>query len=333
MATVKTTTGEEVAKIAEEIYQKLKGKGGIKRVYCLACGGSKASCYLLENFLQTESKTIFAQSYSANEFVYDTPKGLDGQSVAFAMSMGGSTKETMDAARVAKEHGATVVTLSITPDAAIAKIGDHHVVYSDESTLGFEAINQALLLRFGFELLRLQEGYEFYDQAVDGYKKLPGLCERVVKLVAARAKRFGVEHKDEPVIYTMTSGPASYAAYMECICMFMEMEWVHSSSIHSGEFFHGPFEVTDQDTPFVMMLGDGPTRPLDERALKFLQRYGKKITVIDAKELGVNTMDGHVTGYYGAILIWIAALEYAKGLAEAKEHPLFMRRYMGKVEY
>lgn len=62
MATVKTTTGEEVAKIAEEIYQKLKGKGGIKRVYCLACGGSKASCYLLENFLQTESKTIFAQS-------------------------------------------------------------------------------------------------------------------------------------------------------------------------------------------------------------------------------------------------------------------------------
>ncbi len=27
----------------------------------------------------------------------------------------------------------------------------------------------------------------------------------------------------------------------------MEMQWLHSNAIHSGEFFHGPFEITDYD--------------------------------------------------------------------------------------
>ena len=51
-----------------------------------------------------------------------------------------------------------------------------------------------------------------------------------------------------------------------------EMQWIHSSAIHSGEYFHGPFEITDKDVPFIMMMSTGRTRALDQRALDFLQQ-------------------------------------------------------------
>ena len=70
------------------------------------------------------------------------------------------------------------------------------------------------------------------------------------------------------------------------ICIFMEMQWIHSGTIHTGEFFHGPFEVTDANTPFVIQVSEGSTRELDERCLKFLHTYAKRIEVLDAKELG-----------------------------------------------
>ena len=78
--------------------------------------------------------------------------------------------------------------------------------------------------------------------------------------VAQRALDFAEEYKNDSVIYTMGSGAGYGAAYMESICIFMEMQWIHSGTIHTGEFFHGPFEVTDANTPFVIQVSEGSTR-------------------------------------------------------------------------
>ena len=51
---------------------------------------------------------------------------------------------------------------------------------------------------------------------------------------------------------------ANYAtAYSYAICIFQEMQWIHSAGIHSDEYFHGPFEVTDIDAPFVILRRAG----------------------------------------------------------------------------
>jgi fructoselysine-6-P-deglycase FrlB-like protein len=75
------------------------------------------------------------------------------------------------------------------------------------------------------------------------------------------------------VLYTVGSGAAWGSAYMECICILMEMQWIHSNCIHSGEFFHGPLEIVDTETPFLLMMGDGSTRELDERVKTFLEKW------------------------------------------------------------
>ena len=62
------------------------------------------------------------------------------------------------------------------------------------------------------------------------------------------------------------------AVYIYSMCLMMEMQWLKSQAIHSGEYFHGPFEMTDFDTPFIIVKGVDDCRYLDERAEAFCRR-------------------------------------------------------------
>lgn len=90
-----------------------------------------------------------------------------------------------------------------------------------------------------------REGYANYDKFYEALGMISNIIRNARTHVAARAEAFAEEYQNDSVIYTMGSGAAYGAAYMESICIFMEMQWLDSSSIHTGEFFHGPFEVTD----------------------------------------------------------------------------------------
>ena len=183
------------------------------------------------------------------------------------------------------------------------------------------------------ETLQQTAGYENYDKFYEGLGMITGIIRNARKHVQARAEQFAETYKDDTVIYTMGSGAGYGAAYMESICIFMEMQWLDSSSIHTGEYFHGPFEITDANRPFMIQISEGSTRELDERALKFLHTYAKRIEVLDAKELGLSTIDASVVDYFNHSLFNNVYPIYNHELAEKKEHPLSTRRYMWKVEY
>ena len=142
-----------------------------------------------------------------------------------------------------------------------------------------------------------------------------------------------VMYKDEKLIYTMGSGSAHSVAYSFAICLLMEMQWINSSAIHSGEYFHGPFEITDRETPFIVFMSEGRTRPLDQRALDFLKQYAEKLMIVDVKELGINTIDDKVVEFFNPLLLVHAIRVFAQKLSEERKHPLTVRRYMWKLEY
>ena len=68
---------KSVKEIVSEIKGKLAAKGGLKHVYFVACGGSKAAIFPGLYLLQSEAKTFGATTYTSNEFVHATPKELD----------------------------------------------------------------------------------------------------------------------------------------------------------------------------------------------------------------------------------------------------------------
>ena len=235
MEDLKYTTLEEIRDIVGRLVEQQREKG-IKRVFCVACGGSLSCFYPMTYLLRSEAKTFTCESITANEFVHATPKGLGDDSVVFAMSLAGGTPETVEAARVAREAGAVVVTLTSKVDAPLVSYGNFHVLYRIETDNVIENVNQYVILALAFELLNQAEGTELYNDALDGFARIPGICQKALGQVRNRARVWGSKMKNAPVLYTMGSGPSSFVAYMQSICMFMEMEWVNSSSIHTGEY-------------------------------------------------------------------------------------------------
>ncbi len=85
----------------------------------------------------------------------------------------------------------------------------------------------------------------------------------------------------------MSSGAAWEVSYSDAFCFFQEMQTVHCVPIHSGEYFHGAFETCDKDLAILLFKSVGRTRPVDERAERFLNQFGGHHWIIDAEELGL----------------------------------------------
>lgn len=325
----------EIKSIAQSICENTQKVGGIRQVYFVACGGSFGAFYSANFLLATEAKKIRAGHYTSNEFVHAPPAALGENSVVVVCSHAGDTPETVKAAQLSKEKGATVVALTYTPGSPITQYSHHVLGYrfrtDTEVPIGQDKALQPLTL--AVELLHQTEGYGHYDTYYKGLEEIDATVRRAQKQVQKRAIAFANTYKDDPFIYTMGSGAAFGAAYIQSICIFMEMQWVNSSSIHSGEYFHGPFEITDTSVPFMLQISEGKTRALDERALRFLSRYAKRVEVLDAKELGLSVIDANVVDYFNQTLFTCVYDVYNAAFAEARNHPLSVRRYMWKVEY
>ena len=130
----------------------------------------------------------------------------------------------------------------------------------------------------------------------------------------------------------MGSGPCWGSAHQESICIFMEMQWINSSVIHSGEYFHGPFEITDKNTAFLMMKATGRTRELDDRALNFINKFNNRCMVIDGLDYGMGEL-GWCSEYLDPLFYNNVIGVFNNLLADARKHPLTVRRYMWKFPY
>lgn len=330
----------QIKAIIEAILEDKKGKEGVKSIYFVGCGGSLGALYPAKTFVEQESTTIRSAWISSNEFNHSTPRDFGENSILLLACHKGNTPETIAAARLGKERGAAVIVLTWLEESEIVLFGDYIVRYAFDASpdhlagdIDYAGEKTLCALTVAVELVEQTEGYAHYNEYYRGLSMIGGIIRSARAHVAQRAKAFAEAYKDEPVMYTMGSGAAYGAAYMESICIFMEMQWLDSSSIHTGEYFHGPFEITDHNRVFMVQVNEGSTRALDERALGFLQKHGKKIEVLDAKELGLSTIDASVIDYFNHSLFNNVYPIYNHELAEQRQHPLSTRRYMWRVEY
>ena len=332
--------GADIKNIIAEILEAKKSKGGVKNLYFVGCGGSLGALYPAKTFMEKECASIKSAWINSNEFVHSTPRDFGENSIICLACHKGNTPETIEAAKLGKEKGAAVIVLTWLEESEIIEFGDYIIRYAFDASpdhlkgdIDYAGEKTICALLVAVELTAQTEGYENYDKFQEGLGMISNIIKNARAHVAERALEFAETYKNDPVIYTMGSGAAYCAAYMESICIFMEMQWLDSSSIHTGEYFHGPFEITDANRPFMLQISEGSTRPLDERALKFLRTYAKRIEVLDAKELGLSTIDASVVDYFNHSLFNNVYPIYNHALAEKREHPLVTRRYMWKVEY
>lgn len=323
---------EKIKQIVSEIKEKLAPKGGLKHVFFVACGGSKAAIFPGLYLLQSEAKTFSATTYTSNEFVHATPKELDERCVAVICSLK-ATPETVKAVETANAKGAITIAMTGSMETGMAKVGQYVVVYSNGAPQDYSNSNQACSLRIGFELLHQIEGWDKYDKAMDAYQYINEIVDEAKKDCLPAAQAWAQKEKDEPIFYVLASGSNYGVAYSMCCCHFMEMQWKHAVCLHTGEYFHGPFETTDKKLPMVLIMAEGRTRALDERCLKFLKTYAENFIVIDFKELNKGRIDPDVVEFFNPVVLIPIERYYVFQMSQVTGHSMDERRYMYKVEY
>ena len=100
-----------VKEIVSEIKEIMALRGGLKHVYFVACGGSKAAIFPGLYLLQSEARSFGATTYTSNEFVHAVPKELDERCLAVICSLK-ATPETVEAVKTANRAGAITIAMT-----------------------------------------------------------------------------------------------------------------------------------------------------------------------------------------------------------------------------
>lgn len=322
------------AKLITQITQKKT----IDSVFFVACGGSLTDLYNGHFFLQCESASIRSFWMNASEFLHATPKALNENSLILVCSHSGNTAESVASAEFAHSLGAEVIAMTFRSGSKIDKTlpGYTTWVYQWGEDVPATEKPEGMVLALMNELLhQMDPNYLHYQALCDGLSQLDSILTTAKEKAQNAAWLFADRFHNTPMLYILGSGSAFSQAYAMSICSLMEMQWMHCCYLHSGEYFHGPFETTDGKTPYILMKSCGKTRTLDQRAEDFLEKYAGEgnCEVIDAAALGLDAIDPAVAEYFNAPLFYKMACTYRDALDYTRRHPLNMRRYMGVVEY
>ena len=321
-------------KANEIIKTILEERKEIKQVYWVACGGSLIDLYPAHVMVHTESKTLESGWYTSKEFLLMPPKKLGKQSLLIVCSHSGNTKETVDAAIFAKEKGAEVITLT---DVKGSKCDDDRFiawVYPWGDDVPTNQIPSGITLSLAAELIKAQEGFAKYDALMNGIQKMDEIVKNASKKVTDElGEKFADYCEAHEFFYILGSGPTFSQTYGFAICSLMEMQWQNCAYVHSGEYFHGPFEVTENGVFYILQMGSGVCREMDERASAFLKTHTDSYMVLDSKEYGMGAVSKEVADYLDPILFYTLNCRLREARGRRFNHDVDTRRYMGKEQY
>lgn len=322
----------KVLENVKEVLEQIKDRK-FKRVYVIACGGSSALMYPSQFLIDTKAKEITCEYLNSNEFIYRNSPAVNEEAVVILCSQEGKTPETVAAAKYAREKGATVITIAMEDDTLLEKEGELFVKYGYYETADPIDTSYGVMYLLTAGILQQQENTQIFDDMVRNLKALKPVIDKAKEQFTDKAEKFGKACKEDRVLYSLGSGCNYSQAYVFCNCYMMEMQWINAIPIHAGEFFHGPFEIIEKDSPVIMLMGMDQTRFLEERALRFLERYTERIFKIDVKDIDFMDVEEEYKGYLGALVINNICRMFSKAIAKEREHSLDIRRYMHIVEY
>lgn len=322
-------------KVLENVKEVLKAieDKKFKRMYVIACGGSSALMYPSQFLVDTKAKNLTCEYLNSNEFIYRNSPAVNEDTVVILCSQEGKTPETVAAAEYARKRGATVITIAMTDDTPLQKEGDLFVKYGYYETADPIDTSYGVMYLLTAGILEAQEGIRIFDSMVKNLEKLKPVVDKAKEQYKEAAEYYGKSCKEDRVLYSLASGCNYSQSYVFCNCYMMEMQWINAIPIHAGEFFHGPFEIIEKDSPVIMLMGLDQTRYLEERALTFLEKYTDRIFKIDMKDVDFMDVEEEFKGYLAALVINNICRMFSKAIAKEREHSLDIRRYMHIVEY
>ncbi len=296
----------------------------IKRIFLVGAGGSLLGLTPAQYVMDRNAVTPCV-SINSDEFFYRAPPSMREDALVVLLSGTGKTMETVRAARWALERGAAVFAVTLKEDGNLAQTVPGAFV----ARTGFGS--QILLQLVTLALLRREATN--VDGMLAALTKLPTALLAALETFEQRAAAIAQSMKDVAVTNVIASGPLYGAAHTFTMCYLQEMQWMHAATINADEFFQGPFEVIDKESKLIIFLGEDETRPMTERACRFLDTYSGETFYIDGRELWLPGVDDADRAYLLPMVFHALVARLAAYYASLRGYTLEGRRYMWKVDY
>jgi fructoselysine 6-phosphate deglycase len=304
---------------------------GVDRIHLVGCGAPNRIMLGLEYWIQHYSANLEVRRYFPAEFVTQNPARFDARTLVLLGSKSGTTPETVRAAEFVRERPCHTVAVTQTAERPLAQAVRHPLLLgaTDQAHPGMFLLMQAFI----GGLLAEKDRWPLQDKLLASLHALPEVLARETEANDAGAAENARLLKDDKVLYHLASGPMFASAYVFGVCILMEMLLLHSTALEAAEFFHGPFEVVDQGTPLLLLLGEDPSRPLMERVVRFCEKYTERLMIYDTRDFAMTGVAPEIRPIVGPYVMDAVLHRLAEHLSVWLAKPLSTRRYMWKTEY
>jgi fructoselysine-6-phosphate deglycase len=303
-------------------------KKGFDNVLFTSAGGSLAALSPFCEMMKHMSRIPAFTEIPAEMMVTGNPMITD-KTLAILTSKSGDTKETVAAAEWLKNKGAIIVSMCGEENSPLAKLSDFSVNYADaepHDLLGIYLVGK---------ILKNAGDFDDYEVFADQLNNLGEILVTTAKESEGVAEKYASYFDPVDKEYQIWTGSGNTwgHTYSMAMCVLEECQWLRTKSVHSAEFFHGTLEMVERNVLVCVGMGEGPTRPLDERVIRFAEKHTNQVMVFDTKTLSIPGVDEKFRWLLSPVLLWEMYARTYRHLADVRKHDMDIRRYYRRLNY
>ena len=243
------------AGITEEVLKETSS------IYIVGCGSAwhvgMMMQYVLEDLTQIPVRVELASEFRYRRLLF--PSGT----LVIVISQSGETADSLEALRIAKQHGAEVLGIVNVVGSTIAREADH-VLYTlagpeiaVATTKAFSA-QLAAMYALAVECARVRETIspELYTHYIEELQQLPDKITHVLE-DKERIQWFASKYSNARDVFYIGRGE-DYAISLEGSLKMKEISYIHSEAYAAGELKHGTISLIEQNTLVIGVLTQSP---------------------------------------------------------------------------
>lgn len=316
--------GPRIKEVAQDLAMDMSN------LFLVGCGGS-LNDFSAASYLCDQHAPFPTWCLNSEEFNRRRPALLGARSVVLVASHNGTTRETIEAARLARAAGARVVGFTKDSSTKLAAECDQVFTYKSDRTI--LAPKQVLIGLVVTALLKSAGATLDFEAIEQAYAAVPAAFEAAVGEAEEGLRVIATDFAANALTYVLSAGPNQGAGYGFAMCYLMEMQWKNASWFNANEFLHGAFEIVQPDTSVLIFKGEDETRPVIDRVEEFLNKNTQRSRVIDSRDFSLPGVPESVRGFITPLLLSTLSKRLAEHFEAVTGHSLADRRYMFKTTY
>lgn len=270
-----------------------------KRIIIIGCGTSWHTGLIIEYFFEKHLKIPVEVEY-ASEFRYRNPI-IYKDDIVFVISQSGETADTLEATKIAKEKGATVLGIVNAVGSSIAREtheGSYLHAGPEIGVASTKAFTSQLLVLF---MIGLKAGYskgniskKKFHELINEIQNLPKKIKTIFKDLKKIEKiAYHIYEKNNCLF--MGRGN-NFPVALEGALKLKEISYIHAEGYPAAELKHGPIALIDKEMPAIVICTKSTEyKKMINNIQEIKSRKAIAIGIIDEKNIEVkNILDHHI---------------------------------------